>query len=194
MLSADETAPDEIADAMDVVEDSARDDDDDEAVPDEDGDGTSSDYEDFGPPRPKNRGGANRKHQIRPDGLLGAEGGGGGPSRPRTPADRKRRGYLSEESVAVLRQWLWDHLDNPYPSEEDKTELSDQLGLSMTQVNNWFTNARRRNVAKMREQKAKNPDAAPPHSPVSSNSMSVSAVSPMVVALPPSFTVRLSDR
>jgi hypothetical protein len=63
--------------------------------------------------------------------------------------------------------------------------------LSMTQVNNWFTNARRRNVTKMRDQKAKNPGAAPPHSPVAAPTPSGLPMSTGVaVALPPAFTVR----
>jgi len=36
---------------------------------------------------------------------------------------------------------LFDHSQNPYPSEEDKVLLAKRTALTFTQVNNWFTNA-----------------------------------------------------
>ncbi|TPX16210.1 uncharacterized protein E0L32_004205 [Thyridium curvatum] len=43
-----------------------------------------------------------------------------------------------------LRNWFANHLDHPYPSDQDKTTLAEESGLSRSQVINWFTNARRR--------------------------------------------------
>jgi len=60
------------------------------------------------------------------------------------PSDTKKRSRLPARSVALFRQWLFNHLDSPYPSEEEKEELAQKAGLKITQVNNWFTNARRR--------------------------------------------------
>ena len=41
---------------------------------------------------------------------------------------------------------------HPYPSEEQKKELAEQTGLTLSQVNNWFINARRRIVQPMIDQ------------------------------------------
>lgn len=56
----------------------------------------------------------------------------------------KKRSRLPPSSVAIFRHWLFNHLESPYPSEEEKEELAQKAGLRITQVNNWFTNARRR--------------------------------------------------
>lgn len=56
----------------------------------------------------------------------------------------KRRGNLPKPVTHILRTWLQDHLDHPYPSDEDKQGLMGQTGLSLVQISNWFINARRR--------------------------------------------------
>jgi hypothetical protein len=56
----------------------------------------------------------------------------------------RKRSRLPPSSVAIFRHWLFNHLESPYPSEEEKEELAQKAGLRITQVNNWFTNARRR--------------------------------------------------
>eukprot|EP00128_Syssomonas_multiformis_P008120 Colp12_sorted_trinity150504_noHs@7868 len=55
-----------------------------------------------------------------------------------------RRGVLPRRAVDLLRKWLMEHQDNPYPSDEDKRLLVEQSGLTKDQINNWFINARRR--------------------------------------------------
>eukprot|EP00210_Caulerpa_lentillifera_P002959 g2826.t1 len=42
----------------------------------------------------------------------------------------------------VLREWLYQHFDRPYPTDRDKMILSNVTGLTRTQVSNWFINAR----------------------------------------------------
>ncbi|KAJ8765969.1 hypothetical protein K2173_020485 [Erythroxylum novogranatense] len=54
---------------------------------------------------------------------------------------RSQRG-LPEHAVAVLKSWLFEHFLHPYPSDSEKQTLSQQTGLSRTQVSNWFINAR----------------------------------------------------
>jgi hypothetical protein len=66
------------------------------------------------------------------------------PQAPSSQADSKKRSRLPPNSVAIFRHWLFNHLESPYPSEEEKEELASKAGLRITQVNNWFTNARRR--------------------------------------------------
>jgi len=64
---------------------------------------------------------------------------------------KKRRGNLPKSSTNLLKKWLFDHLFHPYPSEEEKSSLSLQTGLSANQISNWFINARRRTLQPMLE-------------------------------------------
>lgn len=43
---------------------------------------------------------------------------------------------------SVLKEWLFQHFDKPYPTDQDKQMLSNVTGLTRTQVSNWFINAR----------------------------------------------------
>ncbi|KJE97947.1 hypothetical protein CAOG_08013 [Capsaspora owczarzaki ATCC 30864] len=55
-----------------------------------------------------------------------------------------RRSNLRKASVAILKQWLLDHVSNPYPTDIEKDALAQATDLNVSQVNNWFINARRR--------------------------------------------------
>ncbi|CAN8234642.1 unnamed protein product [Cochlearia groenlandica] len=57
------------------------------------------------------------------------------------PTWRPQRG-LPENSVSILRAWLFEHFLHPYPKESEKVMLAKQTGLSKNQVANWFINAR----------------------------------------------------
>ncbi|KAL4780531.1 hypothetical protein BJX76DRAFT_364294 [Aspergillus varians] len=57
---------------------------------------------------------------------------------------RKSSARLSREAVRILKTWLNDHSDHPYPNEEEKEELKLRTGLKRTQITNWLANARRR--------------------------------------------------
>jgi hypothetical protein len=48
------------------------------------------------------------------------------------------------ESLRALKDWFSRHVENPYPTEEEKVMLEQQTGLSRTQIANWLANARRR--------------------------------------------------
>lgn len=48
----------------------------------------------------------------------------------------------------VLQKWLIENFREPYPSKNDKKDLSSKSGLNLKQVNNWFINARERVVKK----------------------------------------------
>ncbi|ESN99585.1 hypothetical protein HELRODRAFT_84083, partial [Helobdella robusta] len=48
----------------------------------------------------------------------------------------------TREMSGPLKQWLYRHRDTPYPSRAEKLELSCQSNMTLTQVSNWFANAR----------------------------------------------------
>ncbi|CAJ0939878.1 unnamed protein product, partial [Mesorhabditis belari] len=64
----------------------------------------------------------------------------------------KKRGIFPKPATNIMRQWLFQHLTHPYPSEEQKKQLANDTGLTILQVNNWFINARRRIVQPMIDQ------------------------------------------
>lgn len=49
---------------------------------------------------------------------------------------------IPERSIKVLKSWLEQNQDDPYPSQEEKKLLSASTGLSMKQITNWFINKR----------------------------------------------------
>jgi hypothetical protein len=57
---------------------------------------------------------------------------------------RKNSSRLSREAVRILKTWLNEHSDHPYPTEDEKEELKLRTGLRRTQITNWLANARRR--------------------------------------------------
>lgn len=60
------------------------------------------------------------------------------------PSKETKRLKLPKSAIKVLAQWFAQHQDNPYPDDNDKTELAAQTNLTRTQINNWFSYARRR--------------------------------------------------
>ena len=76
---------------------------------------------------------------------------------------QKKRGIFSKTATNILRAWLFQHLQHPYPSEEQKKQLGAETGLTILQVNNWFINARRRIVQPMIDQSNRNGPASHGH-------------------------------
>ncbi|KAL1954404.1 hypothetical protein VTO42DRAFT_1219 [Malbranchea cinnamomea] len=44
----------------------------------------------------------------------------------------------------ILRNWFYQNQEFPYPSEEQKAQLSQETGFSQKRISTWFANARRR--------------------------------------------------
>ncbi|OLL22255.1 Homeobox protein knotted-1-like 7 [Neolecta irregularis DAH-3] len=68
--------------------------------------------------------------------------------RPRVPDKSIKKASSSSKysanSTRILKNWFLQHVEHPYPTENEKFELCRQTGLRLNQLNMWFTNARRR--------------------------------------------------
>ena len=60
--------------------------------------------------------------------------------------------FFRSQAVAIMLDWLRQHKDNPYPNDDEKAMLIKQTGLTINQINYWFTNARRRILPKWAQQ------------------------------------------
>lgn len=67
----------------------------------------------------------------------------------------KARKNLSKQHYNLLIDWLKEHLDHPYPSHAEKSELQKSTGLTSYQLSNFFINARRRKLPLLKKQSKK---------------------------------------
>lgn len=60
--------------------------------------------------------------------------------------DAKSSNYkqLHPEARRILGEWYDVHMDNPYPSDEEKSQLAKRAGITEQQVKSWFANKRSR--------------------------------------------------
>lgn len=122
----------------------------------------------YGPPPQMGYGGEQVSPQMMAHGQQANFGVMGDSIDPKT---KRRRGNLPKPVTDILRAWFHEHLDHPYPSEEDKQMFMTRTGLSISQVrvfrswvlgvdsltffmqiSNWFINARRRQLPALRNQ------------------------------------------
>lgn len=73
------------------------------------------------------------------------------PSNKTKQGGRTRGGHFPKETTDLLKQWLFAHTEHPYPTEEEKLLLAENTGLTVKQINYWFTNSRRRFLKKSGE-------------------------------------------
>jgi hypothetical protein len=82
-------------------------------------------------------------------------------------SNKKRgRGVLPKGATEILKAWLEKNLDNPFPTAYEKEKLSKTTRLTLKQITNWFTNARRperfkKFKAKLLKQDSQEPRARP---------------------------------
>jgi hypothetical protein len=57
---------------------------------------------------------------------------------------KKGKTKIPKKALTVLKNWLTEHFQDPYPSHAEKLRLATEAGISFKQVQNWFTNARGR--------------------------------------------------
>jgi hypothetical protein len=59
-----------------------------------------------------------------------------------------KMGCMFFQAKAIMIEWLRAHQENPYPNDDEKEELMASTKLTISQINYWFTNARRRLLPK----------------------------------------------
>ncbi|XP_046377720.2 homeobox protein Mohawk-like [Haliotis rufescens] len=60
------------------------------------------------------------------------------------PEKIRHKRQTLQDMARPLKQWLYQHRDNPYPSKSEKVALAAGSHMTLIQVSNWFANARRR--------------------------------------------------
>ena len=67
------------------------------------------------------------------------------PAVARTPvSDKKSKRQLNPRAVEYMSNWYAEHLNYPYPTEDEKSRIAGEAGLSLPQVTCWFANKRNR--------------------------------------------------
>ncbi|KAF9916428.1 Homeobox protein pknox2 [Lobosporangium transversale] len=56
------------------------------------------------------------------------------------------RRELKQHYNTVLKNWIDQHSSHPFPNKKEKAELCSQASITERQLNNWFTNYRRRHL------------------------------------------------
>ena len=59
-------------------------------------------------------------------------------------SNKPRSRQLNARAIAIMTSWYESHIDNPYPSDEEKMILAERGNLTMSQVKAWFANKRNR--------------------------------------------------
>lgn len=65
-------------------------------------------------------------------------------SKPFRPSSRSN---YSTTITKVLNRWFKAHLDNPYPTEEERIDICEKTGLTRKQLRVWLINSRKVSVS-----------------------------------------------
>eukprot|EP01017_Pseudomicrothorax_dubius_P026595 TRINITY_DN2983_c0_g1_i3.p1 TRINITY_DN2983_c0_g1~~TRINITY_DN2983_c0_g1_i3.p1 ORF type:complete len:300 (+),score=47.33 TRINITY_DN2983_c0_g1_i3:313-1212(+) len=63
---------------------------------------------------------------------------------------------LPKKATQILKDWFLNNIHNPYPSPEVKDALTKKTGLSRKQLQNWFTNVRKRYLEPLKKRLIQN--------------------------------------
>ncbi|KAF2867009.1 hypothetical protein BDV95DRAFT_503606 [Massariosphaeria phaeospora] len=91
-------------------------------------------------------GGLTGKKQMRSLGYVGPI-----EDDPDLPAEKKKGAAAARfprTAIKILKEWMIEHIDHPYPTDQDKEDLKLQTGLTLNQICNWMANTRRRQKAR----------------------------------------------
>ncbi|CAI2361186.1 unnamed protein product [Moneuplotes crassus] len=69
------------------------------------------------------------------------------------PGNRTGIKNIEKQKKSILVDWIREHRDNPYPTEDEKYQLAEATQLTAKQISNWFTNARKRHSSLIDESK-----------------------------------------
>jgi hypothetical protein len=71
-------------------------------------------------------------------------------------SDTKRKN-LPDDALKIMQNWFGEHKDHPYPTAAEKQSFAEQGGITLSQVEYWFVNARSRsNIGQQKQQSRKN--------------------------------------
>lgn len=70
-------------------------------------------------------------------------------ARDQRKSHHTKKGSFSEKTISILKSWLFRNITNPYPTDLEKKELVSETGLTLSQLNNWLINSRRRMVKRL---------------------------------------------
>ncbi len=59
---------------------------------------------------------------------------------------------LPKQALDVLQSWFLEHVDRPFPNQQEKDELARRTNLTLNQINNWFINKRGRVWSKLKKE------------------------------------------
>lgn len=82
---------------------------------------------------------------------------------------KRKRENLPKNVTEYLKDWLIIHKKHPYPTEKEKQQLAEETGLTVSQISNWFINARRRILQPLLESESAYttaPQASSSHHPI----------------------------
>jgi hypothetical protein len=60
----------------------------------------------------------------------------------------KKRPKFTDDAKAALKKWYLDHLERPYPTDQEKQDLAIATCLTTSQVSVWFYNERARSKSR----------------------------------------------
>lgn len=65
-------------------------------------------------------------------------------TRPEDYSQKSNKKTGNRDATVLLKNWLFEHRKDPYPTKEEKMTLAMITRMNLTQVSTWFANARRR--------------------------------------------------